>query len=145
MVYEHVPENFNPKFEAAGCAIEWKSKILLLQRLPEKSEGNKWGLPGGKFDPGETPEEAVVREVFEETSIRLPKPELKFIEKLAVEYTDFQFYYYLYTCKFSDAPHVTIHDREHQAWGWYTSDEASKLQFMEDFDRCLTAYLNFNQ
>ncbi|MBL8687386.1 MAG: NUDIX domain-containing protein [Alphaproteobacteria bacterium] len=39
-------------------------KIILL-----KNERDEWELPGGKLDPGESPESCVVREVFEELSI----------------------------------------------------------------------------
>ena len=40
---------------------------LLLQRRPD----GKWSLPAGSMEPGETPAEAVVREVLEETGLRV--------------------------------------------------------------------------
>ncbi len=41
---------------------------LLLQ---EKSSGEGWSLPAGAIEPGETPQEAVAREVREETGLRI--------------------------------------------------------------------------
>ncbi len=55
------------------CYIEQDDKILLLQRNKKKNDlnENKWIGVGGKFEPGETPEECLVREVYEETGLTL--------------------------------------------------------------------------
>lgn len=54
--------------EAVCCLIEKDGKFLSVTR---KDDHTKWGLPGGKVDPGETSKQAVVREVFEETGLVL--------------------------------------------------------------------------
>jgi 8-oxo-dGTP pyrophosphatase MutT (NUDIX family) len=54
--------------DAVCCLIEQGGKFLAVTR---KDDPTKWGLPGGKVDPGETRLEAVVREVFEETGLVL--------------------------------------------------------------------------
>jgi len=59
-------KNFHPSIEVAGCYCEYEDKILLLKRTPHKHQGDTWGIPGGKLDEGETPQIAVIREVFEE-------------------------------------------------------------------------------
>jgi ADP-ribose pyrophosphatase YjhB (NUDIX family) len=45
--------------------------VLLLKRAEESQAGGAWCLPGGKVDYGETVEEAVARELMEETGLRL--------------------------------------------------------------------------
>lgn len=52
-------------------------KILLLGQT--KGQGSKYCLPGGKVELDETPEEALIREVKEETGIKLSSPHLKLV------------------------------------------------------------------
>jgi 8-oxo-dGTP diphosphatase len=46
------------------------SRVLICQRKRDGSTPLKWEFPGGKVEPGETLETALVRELFEELSIR---------------------------------------------------------------------------
>ena len=45
-------------------------EVLICQRSPDKPMGLKWEFPGGKVEPGESPEEALGRELDEELGIR---------------------------------------------------------------------------
>ena len=53
-----------------ACAVTHKRKILLLKRAIEPGLG-QWAFPAGHVEPGESAEEAIVREVWEETSLEL--------------------------------------------------------------------------
>lgn len=55
------------------CYIEQDEKYLMLHRVSKKNDVNKdkWIGVGGKFEPGETPEECLMREVTEETGLTL--------------------------------------------------------------------------
>lgn len=44
-------------------------EVLICQRRPDQAMALKWEFPGGKMEPGETPEEALVRELQEELGI----------------------------------------------------------------------------
>ena len=49
-----------------------KDEILILKRHPNSSTNpNKWELPGGKVDPGEDFDKAIIREFFEETNLNI--------------------------------------------------------------------------
>lgn len=52
----------------AAVVIE-KGRVLLAQRKADANEALKWEFPGGKMEPGETPEECLAREIKEELAI----------------------------------------------------------------------------
>ncbi len=59
----------------AGCVIKQNGKYLLVQEGLPKAYG-LWNMPAGHTNPGETPEEAAVREVREETGYEVELDEL---------------------------------------------------------------------
>jgi hypothetical protein len=52
VVYKVPSSNFKPKIEVSALFIEHENRILLLHRQETKSQGNLWGIPGGKLDKG---------------------------------------------------------------------------------------------
>ncbi|SDG39775.1 8-oxo-dGTP diphosphatase [Roseospirillum parvum] len=56
---------------AAGALIDDDGRVLLCRRPPGKSMAGLWEFPGGKLDPGEPPEEALIRELAEELAIKV--------------------------------------------------------------------------
>lgn len=69
------------KVRAVGVIFQnEEGKILVLRRNPQDPEGNTWGLVGGKPDPGETSQEAAIREVKEEIGHEINPADLKFLK-----------------------------------------------------------------
>jgi 8-oxo-dGTP diphosphatase len=56
--------------EAAGAVIFGDGERLVLL-IKENYDRRRWGFPGGALEPGETPEQAVVRETREETGLEV--------------------------------------------------------------------------
>jgi 8-oxo-dGTP diphosphatase len=54
---------------AAAALIDGDGRVLLARRPSGKAMAGLWEFPGGKLDEGETPEEALVRELREELGI----------------------------------------------------------------------------
>jgi 8-oxo-dGTP diphosphatase len=57
----------------AGVIERSDRRLLIFQRRCDDTSPLKWEFPGGKADPGETPEEALARELREELGVRLEK------------------------------------------------------------------------
>lgn len=59
-----------PKTVEVALAIIWRAGCLLISRRPDHAHlGGMWEFPGGKVNPGETPEECAVREAAEEVGV----------------------------------------------------------------------------
>src|ERR1035437_8104845 len=55
--------------QVVAAVLHSEGKILVGQRMPEQSHPLKWEFPGGKVEPGESPEQALARELEEELGI----------------------------------------------------------------------------
>jgi 8-oxo-dGTP diphosphatase len=55
--------------QVVAAIIERRGRILICRRKPEQSHPLQWEFPGGKVEPGETPEQALARELEEELGI----------------------------------------------------------------------------
>ena len=71
-----------PRFAVTAGAVvsDERGRVLLLRHVLRKGSG--WGIPGGFLAAGEQPEEAVRREVREETGLELESAELAFVRAL---------------------------------------------------------------
>lgn len=63
---------------ATLCYVKHNGRTLMVHRnkKPDDIHAGKWNGLGGKFEPGESPEECVIREVFEESGLSIQKPKL---------------------------------------------------------------------
>lgn len=66
-----IDSNESKRMEVVAAIIEKDGKILICRRAENKTRALKWEFPGGKIEPGETPEQAVLRECREELDVDL--------------------------------------------------------------------------
>lgn len=99
-------------------------RVLLCQRPVGKDCELLWEFPGGKIEPGERPEDCVIRECREELNVTL-----KVLRKYAeVEYTypDRTVILVFFVCEIMDGK---LECREHAALAWATLEELSEYTF----------------
>lgn len=121
--YKTAPDNFKPLVEVAGCYCFHNDKLLMLQRHPSKSQGGLWGIPCGKLEAGETPLQAVKREVKEEVGIVLDHP--KYLSKLYFILQDLPYVYHIFESQVDGA--VILEESESMAYQWVSIEEAYRL------------------
>jgi 8-oxo-dGTP diphosphatase len=63
------PSEVAPRVRVVAGVVFRDGEVLLTQRPPTAEHAGQWEFPGGKIEPGETPEQAVVREIREELGV----------------------------------------------------------------------------
>ncbi len=84
----------------AACAlVDTDGRVLLAQRPEGKQLAGLWEFPGGKVEPGETPEQCVIRELQEEIGIETDIPCLAPLTFASHSYDDFHLLMPLFICR----------------------------------------------
>jgi 8-oxo-dGTP diphosphatase len=84
---------------SAVALIDADGRILLTQRPEGKSMAGLWEFPGGKVEPGETPEHALIRELQEELGIDTWESCLAPLTFASHSYEDFHLLMPLFACR----------------------------------------------
>ncbi|TDE37079.1 8-oxo-dGTP diphosphatase MutT [Antarcticimicrobium sediminis] len=84
---------------SAVALIDVDGRVLLAQRPEGKSLAGLWEFPGGKVEPGETPEAALIRELDEELGINTWSSCLAPLTFASHSYEDFHLLMPLYACR----------------------------------------------
>ena len=84
---------------SAVVLVDADGRVLLAQRPDGKSMAGMWEFPGGKVEPGETPEAALIRELNEELDIDTVESCLAPLSFASHVYDDFHLLMLVYICR----------------------------------------------
>lgn len=105
--------------------------LLLRRSKNSRTQPGKWDLPGGKVDPGETLEEAVTREVREETGLSLGLQEIA--GEVCFELPAKRVIAVVYETE-ERASEVRL-SHEHEDFNWFPALQISEMEELPDYFR----------
>lgn len=124
-----------PTIRVVAAVIRDGDRIYATQRgYGEYKDG--WEFPGGKIEPGETPEEALVREIREELAVTIEVGEK--ISTIEYDYPKFHLSMDCFWCRIVDGE---IHLQEHEAARWLTKEDLAAVDWLPA-DRRLIAEMS---
>lgn len=110
--------------EVVAAVVRDGGRILATERGYGDFKGG-WEFPGGKMEPGETPEAAVVREIEEE--LRVTVRPTAFIETVEYDYPTFHLTMHCFMCEVVSGE-ITL--TEHLAMKWLTKETLETVDWL---------------
>lgn len=107
------------------AALIWdENRFMICQRPAHKARGSLWEFVGGKVEPGESKEEALIRECREELGLTVDVGEI-FME-VTHQYPDITVHLTLFSASIREGVPQKL---EHQDIRWITAEEIGKFSF----------------
>ena len=110
--------------EVVAAIIMKDGEVFATQRGYGEWQG-WWEFPGGKIEPGETPQEALVREIHEELDADISVGAL--LETVEWDYPTFHLTMHCYLCTLLSA---SLNLNEHQAAAWLTPQTLTTVKWL---------------
>jgi len=121
--------------EVVAALIEKNGKFLLAQRFEHDAYGLLWEFPGGKVEPEETDEQAIIREIKEELALEIEAG------GMVIAYSDeaehLKINVRLYKCNIKNNEPKAL---ECKTFGWFSPEQAQNLE-LAPADRKALAFL----
>lgn len=107
-----------------AAIIIHEDKVFATQRGYGEFKGG-WEFPGGKIEEGETPQEALVREIKEELNVEIEIGEL--LDVVEYDYPNFHLSMDCFICKIKSGELVL---NEHEAAKWLTKETLDSVEWL---------------
>lgn len=112
------------RFNVVGAVIVNNERVLAAKRGPGGSLPHMWEFPGGKIEDGESPQEALAREIGEELLV-----DVRVGEEIVSTTHDYEFGVVTLTTYYCELRSGTPRLTEHAALRWLTPDELSSVEW----------------
>lgn len=91
-------------------------QFMLARRAPNSSGAGQWEFPGGKIEPNETNEQALIREIQEELSFDLTGLSFKLVAENTHDYGNRKIQIILYFVEVAEKPQFVLLDHDQLDW-----------------------------
>jgi 8-oxo-dGTP pyrophosphatase MutT (NUDIX family) len=124
--------NFSLNVEVVWCFIEQDNEILVLEKSTPEGGFFKWGVPGGKIQPGVdiSPCAGMLREVLEETGIWLGSSACDLIAQRYARFKQWDYRLFIFRTKLLLRPPVSL-SKEHIAFQWIPINHFTGLTLLK--------------
>ncbi len=139
IVYKNCPKDFVPQVSISAGWLCYGNEFLFLQRTAQSSEAFCWGVPAGKIELNETPNEALAREVFEETGIALSSDKIRYMDTLYISKPSWKYIYHMFFYQFESKPAVNI-SQEHHNYIWISLTSVTDYLLMQGITETLSIF-----
>src|SRR5215213_2188219 len=112
--------NINVTLVVACALVDADKRVLIAQRPEGKALAGLWEFPGGKVEPGERPEQTLIRELHEEIGITVSEACLAPLTFASHAYESFHLLMPLYICRRWEGQAIA---REGQALAWVRANK----------------------
>ena len=150
---------------ATLCYVKSNNKTLMIHRVKKENDMHegKWNGLGGKFMPGETPEQCVIREVAEESGLKIEDPVLKGFLTFPKFSKSVDWYVFVYEAhkftgdliesdeghlewiKDSDLNDLNLWEGDHQFFNWMEENKFFSAKFYYENGKLMDFNVIFHQ
>lgn len=125
---------------ATLCYVQKDDKTLMVHRVKKENDMHqgKWNGLGGKFEPGETPEECAIREIYEESGLKVRNPKLKGLLTFPGFANDEDWYAFVFVAREFEGDLI---DSPEGVLSWIDNDKLMELELWEG-DRVFLNWLD---
>jgi 8-oxo-dGTP pyrophosphatase MutT (NUDIX family) len=116
------------QMRVVGCVLEFNNEFVLLYRHSHKPDGDSWGLPSGKVEPNEKDDDAMIRELYEETGYTAAYSELqKLREDKFISPSGQTLDFVTYKVSLKNPHQIILEDSAHAKYKWVSPQEAYEM------------------
>lgn len=112
------------EIQVVAAVIRHNNAVFATQRGYGPYKG-KWEFPGGKMEPGETMEQALVREIREELAVEVTM--VAWVAAVEYDYPEFHLRMHCFLCEIKEGEPVLL---EHEAARWLTRETIEEVDWL---------------